>query len=250
LTLPNDQLHWDSTTDVTIKSDIIVTSIRDHHSDVIGSYAGPGIRNVYSFGIVGTNRCSGGCSSATPGAVFFVIGAENINFLWVVTTTTIALNTWTTIEFKRISGTYSLYINGVSQTTSTYGSVDSNVIGNAAVPVTVGGNLDGLLRNLYVNGKLIGKNIISIINTIITIITIISLLVYYGNNWSKTSAPQGVWISIASDTSGNKLAAAQNGVGIFISTSGYLITITSSITSPSSTSTLCRRQDVDNDIST
>ena len=56
---------------------------------------------------------------------------------------------------KRISGSYSLYINGVSQTTNTYGSVDSNVIGNAAIPVIVGENLNGQLKNLFVNGKLI-----------------------------------------------------------------------------------------------
>ena len=58
---------------------------------------------------------------------------------------------------KRISGIYSLYINDINQNVNIYGNVDSNVIGNADIPVVIGENLDGQLRNLYVNDQLIGK---------------------------------------------------------------------------------------------
>ena len=156
-TIPNDQLYWDATTDITIKADVYITSIAVHHSDVIASYGGYGDRTTYVFGIDGTNLCAGMCPSSTPGAVLFVIGTEGVSFRWIKTTTAVPLNTWTTIMVKRISGTYSLYIKGASQSINTYGSVDSNVIGNAAIPVTVGGNLNGQLRNLVINGKLIGK---------------------------------------------------------------------------------------------
>jgi len=159
-TIPNDQLYWDATTDVTIKADVYITGLAANHSDVIASpdISNGGVRNSYAFGTVGTNKCSGLCSSASAGAVLFVLATEGYSYKWIITTTTISLNTWTTIMVKRVSGSYSLYINGVSQTTNTYGSVDSNVIGNAALPVIVGNNLNGQLRNLFVNNKLIGKH--------------------------------------------------------------------------------------------
>ena len=158
-TIPNDQLYWDGTTNITIQADIFISSLTAHHSGVIRSWSGaPGIRNVYEFGIVGTNKCGGYCPSAIAGAVMFFIGTEGVSLMSITTTTTVSSNTWTTIMVKRISGSYSLYINGVSQTTNTHGSIDSNVIGNAALPVIVGDNLNGQLKKLFVNGNLIGKH--------------------------------------------------------------------------------------------
>ena len=159
-TIPNDQLYWDSTTDITIKADVYITSLAANGDQTYAIVSpGPtGTRNEYGLGIVGTNKCSGMCSTSTPGAVLFLLATEGVCFLWITTTTTVSLNTWTTIMVKRISGSYSLYINGVSQATISYGSVDSNVIGNAALPIIVGSNLNGQLRNLFVNSKLIGKH--------------------------------------------------------------------------------------------
>ena len=122
-TIPNDQLYWDSTTDITIQADIYITSLATdaHHSDVVVSWSPVGVRNGYGFGTVGTNLCTGMCTTATPGAVLFYLATEGVSYLWITTTTTVPLNTWTTIMVRRISGSYSLYINGVSQTTNTYG---------------------------------------------------------------------------------------------------------------------------------
>ena len=158
-TIPNDQLHWDSTTDITIKADVYITSSATLSSNVIGSYGGAGVRNSYGFGIVGTDLCSSHCPTTTSRAVVFALGTEGCCYLHITTTTTVSLNTWTTIMVKRISGSYSLYINGISQATNiyTYGSLDSSVIGNAGLPISVGSSLNGQLRNLYVDNKLIGK---------------------------------------------------------------------------------------------
>ena len=50
-----------------------------------------------------------------------------------------------------------------------------------------------------------------------------------GGTWTKTSAPSGIWYSIASDSTGKYLAAggqSANGVGgIYTSSSGYLMTL-------------------------
>ena len=46
----------------------------------------------------------------------------------------------------------------------------------------------------------------------------------YGGSWSKTSAPDGPWISISSSSTGNYLVAAQGGKStsgdIYISSTG------------------------------
>jgi len=142
-----------------MQAEIKVNSLNYFHSDVISSISPPdtAIRNEYVFGIVGNDRCNGYCERASPGSVLFTIGAETVGFLWITTSTTISLNTWTSIMVKRTSGVYSLYINGISQIINIDQGVDSNVIGNAALPVIIGLNFDGQIRNLFVNSILIGE---------------------------------------------------------------------------------------------
>ena len=67
-------------------------------------------------------------------------------------------------------------------------------------------------------------NILPSITIIMTIIT--TIITSGGSVWSLTSAPTSYcWHSLASDSTGNKLAAGQWGGVIYISRSGLLIII-------------------------